>query len=152
MKRPLLSVKAEAFGLIQGIDPEWSHYLGVAIEYTDPDKIALDWVNPNPLPKQLRNPSVIAKSGEGDIEYISTQVWLAIDDEGNRKLITPNETSGVMIEQGTGKIIENFIGLPEITPDDTKYLIRMSIRRAVNKDTNESYPETKWTLYSKLKS
>lgn len=150
MNRPELSVKAEALGLIQGIDSEWSDYLTTAIELTVADKIALDWANAKPLPKQLRNPSCLAKAQNGDTIYLSTQVWLAIDFEGNRTLILPEETSGVMIEQTTGKIIRNFTGLPEITPENTKHLIRISIRRETDAETNEEYPETKWTLYSNL--
>ena len=148
MNRPELSVKAEALGLIQGIDPEWSDYLTTAIEFTEAEKIALDWTTARPLPKQLRNPSCLAQDATGGIKYLSTQVWLAIDFEGNKKFITPDETSGVLIEERTGKIIQNFTGLPEVTPENTKHLIRISIRRETDEESKEYHPETKWTLYS----
>ncbi len=151
MTRPELSVKAEALGLIKGIDPEWSEYLSTAIELTMADKIALDWAGAKPLPKQLRNPSCLSRTKDGNIIYLSTQVWLAIDEEGGKQLITPEETSGVLIEDATGKIIQNFTGLPAVVPANTKHLIRISIRSDVNNETKERQPETKWTLYSYTK-
>jgi hypothetical protein len=150
MSRPELSVKAEALGLIRDIDPEWSEYLSTAIELTVANKIALDWTSARPLPKQLRNPSCLAKTKEGAILYLSTQVWLAIDAAGDKQLITPEETSGVLIEDSTGKIIQNFTGLPEVVPENTKHLIRISIRSDMNEETKQRQPETKWTLYSEL--
>ena len=148
MIRDDLSIKAEAINLLSGIDKEWEEYLLDLVDRVNPRKINLDWENAQyPLPKQLRNPSVIREYKNGERIYVSSQLWLKLSKEGEKELLVPEETSGILLEGETGKVIKPFNGLPTVTPDNTDYLIRIHIQE---KHYPEQGPvlEMNWQLYT----
>ena len=148
MIRNALSIKAEAMGLIVGIgDEEWKKYLSDLVNQVDAKKLNLDWDKAYyPLPKQLRNPAVVKEYRNGEREYVSSQLWLRLTKAGSSELLVPEETSGVLLEGETGKVLKPFNGLPLVTPDDTDYLIRIHIRESENK-TGQSTLDMSWHLY-----
>lgn len=150
MMRNNVSIKAEATGLIMGVgDKEWEEYLLDLIQNANPDKIRLDWENAfYPLPKQLRNPSVIKEFANGEREHVSSQIWLKLNKDGNKELLIPDETSGVILEGETGKVVRPFNGLPLITPSDTDYLIRIHIREKIGGHSAENESDMNWCLYT----
>lgn len=151
MLRNDLSIKAEATGLVVGIgDAEWEEYLLDLINTVDSAKIRLDWDNAfYPLPKQLRNPCVVKEFKNGDREYVSSQLWLKLNKHGDRELLIPDETSGVILEGETGKVLRPLNGLPLITPDDTDFLIRIHIREKTNPSAKPDELDMNWCLYTK---
>ena len=138
-----------AANIIRGVDPEWQDFLYDLIERANEHDINIDFSKAcYPLPKQLKNSSVVKEYNDGCREYISSSIWLAIDKQGNRTIIEPKETSGVLIDGETGCIIRPFNHLPAVTPHGTEHLIRILIRRETNQDTLESQPSMRWKLYT----
>lgn len=143
-----LSIKAEAVGLLLGIDKEWEEYLLELVESVDPKKLTLDWENAfYPLPKQLRNPSVVKEYKDGVREYLSSQLWLKLNKQGEKELLVPDETSGILLEGETGKVLKPFNGLPMITPENTDYLIRIHIQEKPHPKEG-SVLDMSWRLYT----
>lgn len=143
-----MSVKAEAIGLLIGIDPQWEQYLSELVALVDSQKVSLDWKNAlYPLPKQLRNPSVIREFKDGAREYASSQLWLRLNKEGDRELLVPDETSGVLLEGETGKVLKPFNGLPLVTPDNTDFLIRIYIKETETTH-GQFVSDMNWSLYT----
>lgn len=140
--------KVEAMGLVLGIgDKDWEEYLLNLIGLSDPERISLDWENASyPLPKQLKNPAVAKELPDGTREYISSQLWLRLTKNGEKELLIPDETSGVLFEGDTGKVLKGFNCLPLVTPNDTDYLIRILIRE---NDMSEK-PLMNWQLYTNV--
>jgi hypothetical protein len=91
---------------------------------------------------------VLKEYKDGSCEYASSQIWLAIDQSGRRTIIEPKETSGVLIEGETGRILRPFSNLPEVTPRDTQYLIRILIRKEFDDKTQQQNTNMRWTLYT----
>ncbi len=149
MTRNELSIKAEAIGLLTGIDSEWQEYLAELVKTVDARKLNLNWDNAfYPLPKQLRNPAVVREFKDGEREYVSSQLWLRLNKRGDRELLVPDETSGVLLEGETGKVLKPFNGLPLITPEDTDFLIRIHIKEDEDYRTGHSIASMNWCLYS----
>lgn len=146
-----IQTKIIASHLLYGINPEWQDFLCSLLENAKDKDIPIDFEHAlSPLPKQLRNPCVLKEYKDGVCEYMSSQIWLAIDQTGKRTIIEPKETSGVLIEGETGRIIKPFSNLPTITPRDTQYLIRILIRKEFNNLTQQLEAKMRWTLYSDL--
>ena len=136
--------KIIAANYLCGVELPWQEYLHELLENSQEEDIPVDFnLAEYPLPKQLKNSCVLKEFKDGSLDYQSSQIWLAIDDGGNRRIIEPKETSGVLIEGDTGKIIKAFNGLPEITPDKTEKLIRILIRKE-----DSGTPIMRWRLYS----
>ena len=147
-QRNAVSIKAEATGLLAGIDKGWEEYLLDLIQNVDPRKINLDWANAfYPLPRQLRNPSVIREYKNGERDYVSSQLWLKLNKEGEKELLVPDETSGILLEGETGKVLKPFNGLPLVTPADTDYLIRIHIQEKPHPKEG-SVLDMNWQLYT----
>ncbi len=144
--------KTIATHLITGVEAEWQDYLYELLEQARDKDIPVDFNHAEaPLPKQLRNSCVIREYKDGSCEYNSSQIWLAIDQYGNRTIIEPKETSGVLIEGETGKILKTFNCLPEPTPKGTQHLIRILIRKET--DTKGQQNTTMhWKLYTDVVS
>lgn len=144
-----IQTKIIAAHLLHGVDPEWQDYLFELLEKARERDIPIDFKHAmNPLPKQLRNPCVVKEYKDGSCEYTSSQIWLAIDQSGRRTIIEPKETSGVLIEGETGRILKPFSNLPEVTPRGTQYLIRILIRKKFDDKTQQQNTNMRWTLYT----
>lgn len=144
-----IQTKIIAAHLLHGVDPEWQNFLYDLLENARERDIPIDFDRAlSPLPKQLRNPCVLKEYKDGSCEYVSSQIWLAIDQRGRRTIIEPKETSGVLIEGETGRILKPFSNLPEITPRDTQHLIRILIRNEIDDKTQQQSTNMRWTLYT----
>lgn len=146
MTRNKTQTKVQAMGLVVGIgNTEWEEYLLSLIGLSDPERLYLDWENASyPLPKQLKNPAVAKELPDGTREYMSSQLWLRLNKNGEKELLIPDETSGVLFEGDTGKVLKGFNCLPMVTPRNTDYLIRILIRE---QDDSEK-PLMNWQLYT----
>lgn len=133
--------------LIKGLDIEWFSFLKDLAKDADPNNIIKDWDDAeSPLPRQLRNPAVIKEFTDGRTLVISSQIWLVIDDEGNRSIIEPEETSGIVTDEN-GKVKRRLAGLPSLAPKNTKYLVRIVIRETLDEENDDVVYDSSWWLY-----
>ena len=137
------ALQQRCFDLIKGIDSEWSTYLGALIQNTK-DERELIIGQPRAMVYQLRNPAVVIKEEDDSETYASGCVWLLNYVDGTREIVVPEETSGVLFERATGKLIKNFTGLPTPLPDNVNSVIRIAIRTGI--DTNDV--SINWRLFS----
>lgn len=145
--------KVIAANIIHGIPLEWEEYLHILLENSQERDVRIDFnQSQHPFPKQLRNPCVLKEYKDGTCEYVSSQIWIAIDGNGQRTVIEPQETSGVLIEGETGRILKPFNKLPEVTPRDAQHLIRILIRKATDVRTKQQRESMSWTLYTNTRS
>ena len=115
--------------IVTGVQPDWEDYLFDIIEKSyDEDIIISDKIEPV-MPKQLFNPAVVHLHKNGTEEFMSSQIWISVNDEGNKTLIVPDETSGVLMSKEGKRILGHFSGLPSLTPKDAKELVRIVIRK-----------------------
>lgn len=143
-----LSIKTHAANLLKGIDKEWEGYLLDLLDNADSKKLFLEWDKAfYPLPKQLRNPSVVKEYKDGAREYVSSQLWLKLNAQGEKELLVPDETSGILMEGETGKIIKPFKALPMITPEDADFLVRIYIQEKPHPKEG-TVTDMSWYLYT----
>lgn len=141
--------KIVAAHIIHGVPAEWEEYLHLLLEHSRERDIQINFNQPpQPFPKQLRNPCVLKEYKDGSCEYVSSQIWLSISASGERTIIEPQETSGVLIEGETGRILKPFNKLPEVTPRDARHLIRILIRKGIDARTKQQRESMTWTLYT----
>ena len=139
----LQALQQRCFDLIEGIDPEWFEYLSTLIANVK-DERELVIGEPREMVFQLRNPAVIIKEADGSETHASGCIWLLNYEDGTREIVVPEETSGVLFERVSGKLIKNFAGLPTPLPDNVSDVARIALRTGSEIDD----VSISWRLFS----
>lgn len=139
----LQALQQRCFDLIKGIDPEWFEYLSTLIANVK-DERELVIGEPREMVFQLRNPAVIIKEADGSETHASGCIWLLNYEDGSREIVVPEETSGVLFERASGKLIKNFSSLPTPLPDNVSNVIRIALRTGSEIDD----VSISWRLFS----
>lgn len=146
--------KVIAANYITGIEPEWQEYLLSVLDDANGRKLPVDFDDVDlvhDIEYQLHNSTVTIRYKDGKEIIASSQVWIAFKEDGTRELIEPPETSGVLIEAETGKVLKSYNGLPMPLPKGTKHLIRIHIRNQVQ-PSGDVKSSMRWRLFKAGKS
>lgn len=131
--------------LLTGLEKEWVEYLNDFIDNTQSEREL--FIPPaRPMILQLRNPAVVIKEEDGSETIASGCVWLIQYTNRTKEIIVPEETSGVLLERSTGRLLKNYNGLPYPLPDNVESLMRINLRITGDETS------INWRLYKHMDS